>query len=279
MEVPPLSLSPWNPQAISISLENKPVNLTIFAPFYAKMGRPLELTSQQKARLQLCHQLVEITKEINLEEISSFINRVMTDSPLNPEEKEAIQHHFKMIKQLHTESYSPEDREHYLEWSLKLTMLQLKGFFEELEQKISTLCQKILTSGDYEVIKRGESDDISNNPSYFLRDLKDQKSFAILKLPTSEYFSSFSVEIPTIKSLLAPVWQHEIMSCEQDELFGFGAIPPTVAVELDDGGVKRRGVIQHLLSHVVDANELPYEQGGAHIAQKFECGNCPSFGA
>ncbi len=170
-------------------------------------------------------------------------------------------HYLHVVSELDKGNYTSKEREHYLSWIFKLTLLQLEGASQDLKDPIENLCEQILRVHEYEVVKRTGED--SNNPSYLLVHHVTQQPFAILKLPKIEFDCSFEAHVPEIGQLIAPVWQHDLISYEQDRLFGFDSIPDLVAVEVEKNGVKERGVIQRYIPNSKAANSFcwDYEQG------------------
>lgn len=270
------SLTNWSTESLSININEINYHLKLFPPYYAKPHcQQLTLETNQESRLQFLNQLENCTKKLamsyqetgkmDLTDLKNLIDQ-SPKSSLSAAEQAAFLHHQRIVEELQQGAHSSQDTEQFLKWSMKLIHFQIRGHSVFLEEKVNNLCERLTQTDQYHLIKYGENDDKSNNPTYLMQDNETKTPFAILKLPRKDFFSSFGIEIPSIPKLLAPVWEHEMMSGEQDELFGFGHVPTTLAIELEGTeGPKKRGMIQSYLPNTVAANELPYEKDGAQL--------------
>jgi hypothetical protein len=245
--------------------------MTLLLPFYIKQTLQTKEPIRASSALPIIHELKKITKEWidSLNKTSELPDLSFLSSPdflnLTPEQQSAIQHHITIANELKQEKYLPEDCQRLLEISLKLTLLGIQKPSQQLDDKISNLYKRLQQTETYQIIEYGNSNDLSNNPTYLLKDKATDVSFAMLKIPRKPFDSSFSRDIPGITSLLAPVWQNELMSGEQDHLFGFNSIPTSVAVTLKNGEVVKQGIIQEYLPNMTDINQIPWEKKGAQI--------------
>lgn len=248
-------------QTAEVQLEEKKAALRFFPPQDVDISESLLIKPSknlQKAEL-LKLQADTFLKQKKVD--TQIQEKLLVECEAEPE-KQALSSYFELLEELKKESYSSEERQQLIAWSLKLTLLELTDS-AELQSKVNELIQKVLETKAYQIVKRGE--DESNNPSYSLIDQETKQPFALLKLPKKEYFSSFGVELPQIPSLLAPVWQHDLMAYEQTALLGLNATPPVVAVEISIEETKQRGVIQSFIPHSVSPIDAIYQKGGADL--------------
>jgi hypothetical protein len=187
----------------------------------------------------------------------NLINKIEKFAEENQSNQKLFAHSMELIHELKTNKYSPREIETFLTWLTVFTENHIHPSFI-IREKINSLVEDILTKTT-SFTKRSEDD--SNNPSYSLIG-KEGEILALCKLPRKEFDSSFGGEIPSIKALLAPIWQHDLMAFEQDNLFALQSIPPIVAVEIEREGLIQRGTIQKFIPHTLPANELCYQEGG-----------------
>jgi hypothetical protein len=169
--------------------------------------------------------------------------------------------HFQsFINELIEGSYEASSIREYLGWYVKLTLTHLKGESSQLKEKTQQFYQKILGE-NYDIQLR---DSYGHSPSFFLIDQKTKQPFAILKQSNPEFYSSFKQHLPNMP-LSAPVWEHELIGFEQDQLFGFNHTPTTLAVRFQNQDNEIvNGIIQEFI-HSSKAGVDFYDPEGADL--------------
>ena len=215
---------------------------------------PAELTQKYRA-IQLLRSIQQETdvNRARLEEIMTQLSDI--------EKVEHLPSFCALVKELATGSYNSLAIDKYLSWSLKLTLTRLRGH-SPLDARVNSLYQRIM-QGDYTIAPRSE-DDKGHSPAYNLCDKTTNLPFAILKESSPEYFSSYSQHLPEM-AVTAPVWEHELIGYEQDQVLGLDHSPAALGVSFLNADQKRvRGTIQEFIPNTCNGGSY-YNEAGADL--------------
>lgn len=172
---------------------------------------------------------------------------------------------------LHTLSIydMPHDEEH-LEWSAQLTMQQLHGDLTCVNERVDQLYQRVMHPESY-CIESRESN--GHSKSFFLIDQLSGERFAILKQSGSYKDSAFILKgssfdrlnIPGL-TITSPVYEHEFIGYEQDQLFGLNHTPTTLAVKfVNEKGQEVLGILQEYIHNSKAGSELHHPAGAEKL--------------
>lgn len=150
----------------------------------------------------------------------------------------------------------------YKKWANLYLFTERNGKSIAMEAKLKAFKKKVL-SYSYDLEARGS---YGHSPSYFLIDKQTKEPFAILKESNPEFYSSFKQHFPEMP-LSAPVWEHELVGYEQDQLFGFNHVPLTIGVRyLNEESSIVNGVIQEYVQNSKAGVDF-YNEKGADLLQ------------
>ncbi|MBA2368678.1 MAG: hypothetical protein H0V82_06605 [Candidatus Protochlamydia sp.] len=164
-----------------------------------------------------------------------------------------------LMEELITSKASFQAAREYLSWSVQFTLNDIRGSASQLDEKVQQLYGRVIDKKT-EIVERISH---GHSPSYFLLDAS-KEPFAILKQANPEYCSSYKAHLPKM-ALNAPVWEHELIGFEQDQLFGFNHNPATIAVRfINKENHIVNGIIQEYISNSKAGVDL-YNPKGADL--------------
>lgn len=149
----------------------------------------------------------------------------------------------------------------YRKWANRFLFTERNGKSMAMAAKLKAFQKKVLSYA-YDLEVRNS---YGHSPSYFLIDKKTKEPFAILKESNPEFYSSFKQHFPEMP-LSAPVWEHELIGYEQDQLFGFNHVPLTIGVRFrNEEGKVVNGVIQEYIYNSKAGVDFYNEKGAGML--------------
>jgi len=235
--------------------------LNVVLPFQSSSFNSPSILSKLSTQYKAIHLLRGLQKEMESEQVISQDQLEQIADLLSPySECDAVEPLQLLIRDLSSGSYESSDIKKYFSWGINLTLVNLQGN-SPLDEKVQQLYQRVMHGQDYEIQQRESG---GHSPSYFLVDSTTRKPFAILKQSYPELFSSFKSHLPDMP-LNAPVWEHELISYEEDQIFGLDHTPATMSVRFSDKENKIvRGTIQEFIANAKGGSSF-YNAVGAKL--------------
>lgn len=191
-----------------------------------------------------------------IEELEEVLSQAVVEGIVA---QESADHFSLLIQELPRQA--EVDAVRYLKWNLRLLLIDIKGESMAVNERIHRLYERIIEK-NFDLKPR---ESYGHSPSFFLHDKDSGLPFAILKESKPLFNSSFTKHLPAMP-LSSPVWEHELIACEQDLLFGFDHLPTTFSVHfVNDQKEEVMGSIQEYIPNSKAGSDFYDYPGGADL--------------